>query len=133
LIGRKEKLAEAFREIERLDEEVRRAQDKVTANRRQREDLREELIAGRGRLSELDDEIGALQMEIAQLEHRRDTSGSRAREIEAERARLEAELEAFVAEEQEMSGLLAESGKQRADSTTHQGPAGRAAPDPPEA
>ncbi|MCK9994768.1 MAG: AAA family ATPase, partial [Candidatus Krumholzibacteria bacterium] len=77
LIGRKEKLAEMTKEIERLEKQVRTAQDKVTANRRQREDLREELITGRGRLSELDDELGRVHVDIAQLEHRRDTAGSR--------------------------------------------------------
>jgi len=77
------------------------------------------LIAGRGRLSELDDELGRMQVEIAQLEHRRDTAGSRAVEMETERSRLETELTGFAEEEQNMTGLLAESGKQRQDSTTH--------------
>jgi len=119
LIGRKEKLAEVSREIKRRDKDVLAAQEKVTANRRQREDQREELINGRGRLSELDDEMGRVQVDLAQLEHRRDTAGSRAREIESERERLAAELETFTTEEQNMTGLLAESGKQREDSTTN--------------
>ena len=118
LIGRKEKLAEISREIGLLEKQVQVAQDKVTVNRRQREDLREELISGRGRLSALDDEIGRLQMDIAHLEHRRDTAGSRADEMEAERSRLEIEMAGFAGEEQDMTGLLAESGKQREDSTT---------------
>ena len=119
LIGRKEKLAEISREIEQLEKQVQVAQEKITVNRRQREDLREELISGRGRLSELDDEIGRLQVDIAQLEHRRDTAGSRAGEMEAERSRLEIEMAGFAGEEQDMTGLLAESGKQREDSITH--------------
>jgi chromosome segregation protein len=92
LIGRKEKLAEVSREIKRRDKEVLAAQEKVTANRRQREDQREELINGRGRLSELDDEMGRVQVDLAQLEHRRDTAGSRARDLESDRERLAAEL-----------------------------------------
>jgi len=119
LIGRKEKLAEMSTEIERLEKQVQAAQEKVTTNRRKREDLREELITGRGRLSELDDELGRVHVDIAQLEHRRDTAGSRATEMETERSRLETELAGFVEEERDMSGLLAESGKQRQDSTMH--------------
>ncbi len=119
LIGRKEKLTEISREIERLQKQVLAAQEKVAANRRQREDLREELITGRSRLSELDDGMGRLQVDIAQLEHRRDTAGTRAGEMEAERSRLETEMAAFAEEERNMTGLLAESGKQREDSTTY--------------
>jgi chromosome segregation protein len=119
LIGRKGKLAEMSREIQRLEKQVQTAQDKVATNRRQREDLREELISGRGRLSELDDEMGRVQVDIVQLEHRRDTAGVRAGEMEAERSRLETEMAGFAEEERNMNGLLAESGKQREDSTTH--------------
>jgi chromosome segregation protein len=119
LLGRKEKLAETSRDIKRLGKQVQTAQEKVTANRRQREDLRENLITGRGRLSELDENQGQLQVDIAQLEHRRETAGSRADEMETERVRLEIELAGFVDVEQNMTGLLAESGKQRKDSTTH--------------
>lgn len=119
LIGRKEKLDEISREIERLDKEITVAQAKVADNKRRREDLREELIAGRGSLSALDDELGQLQVEIAQLRHQRDTAGSRAQEIDTEKERLESEAAGFALEEQAMTGLLAASGKQREDSTTH--------------
>jgi len=119
LIGRKEKLTEISRNIEKLEKQVRTNQDKLTANRRQREELREELISGRGRLSGLDDEMSGLQVEIAQLEHRRDTAGARAREMETERSRLENEMATFAEEERDMTSLLSESGKLRQDSTTH--------------
>ncbi len=119
LIGRKERLGEVSREIEKRDKQVTGAQEKLGANRRQREDLREELISGRGRLSELDDEMAGLQVETAQLEHHRDTAGARTGEMETEGLRLTSDLEEFAGEEQNMTGLLAESGKQREDSTTH--------------
>ncbi len=121
LIGRTEKLAEISAEIKRLDKDVAKAQDKVAANRSQREDLREGLINGRGRLSKLDDEMGQLQVEIAQVEHRRDTAGLRVLEMETESVRLAEEVAGFAEEERNMTGILAESGKQRENSTTHRG------------
>ena len=119
LIGRKEKLAEISTEIERLEKEVSAAQEKVSVNRTRREDVREELINGRGQLAQLDDEMGQLQVEIAQVEHRRDTAGKRAEEMETERLRLAEEVTGFAEEERNMTGLLTESGKQRENSTTH--------------
>ena len=119
LIGRKEKLAEISTEIKRLDKDVAKAQDRVTANRSEREDIREELINGRGRLSGLDDEMGQLQVEIAQVEHRRETAGQRAQEMAAESKRLAEEVAGFAEEEGNMTSLLAESGKERENSTTH--------------
>ncbi len=119
LLGRREKLAEVAREITRLDSQLEKAQAKVAASRRRREELREELIAGRGGLSELEDSFGTLKVEMAQLEHRRDTAGTRAREMENEAVRLEGEVKALAAEEEKLVDLLNVSGRQREDSTTH--------------
>ena len=119
ILGRKERLDELMVELQELEARVAAAQEKVAANRSRREDLREALIEGRGRLGRLDDEMGKLQVESAQLEHRRDTAGTRAREMEAERARLAEEVAVLAGQEQELTDLLAESGKLRASSTMH--------------
>ncbi len=119
LIGRQEKLTAISADIAKLENDVTAAQEKVAANRNRREDLRENLISGRGNLSQVDDELGRQQVEIAQLGHRRETSGSRAEEIATERKRLEEEVTSFAEEENNMTGLLAESGKARQDSTTN--------------
>ena len=119
LLGRKEKLDELAAEMEEIERRLAAAQDKVAANRSRREDVREALIAARGRLTALDDELGKLQVESAQLEHERDTAGTRAGEMEAERVRLAEEVAALAAQEQELTDLLDESGKQRASSTMH--------------
>jgi chromosome segregation protein len=118
LLGRKEKLDELEAEIADLDRRVENAQERLTINRRERETLREALIAGRGRLNGLDGEIAAVQVEKAQLEQQRDTAGARAAEMESERERLAAEVETLATEEEQLTGVLAESGRLREDSTT---------------
>ncbi len=119
ILGRKERLDELLAELKEIEEKLAAAQEKVAANRSRREGLREQLIAGRGRLAQLDDEMGKLQVESAQLEHRRDTAGNRAAEMEAERARLAEEVARLAKEEEELTDLLTESGKLRASSTMH--------------
>jgi chromosome segregation protein len=119
ILGRKERLDELIAEMGEIEGRVTAAQEKVAANRARREELREGLIAGRGRLSALDDEMSKLQVESAQLEHRRDTAGTRAREMEAERDRLAGEVKVLAGEEEQLTDLLTESGKLRASSTMH--------------
>jgi len=118
LLARKEKLATSESEIAGLEKKVDTAQEKVAVNRGRREDLRVTLIEGRGRLTHLDEELNAIQVEAAQLEHRRDTAGVRAAEMETERERLEKEVAALAGEETSLVDLLNESGRLREDSTT---------------
>jgi len=117
LLGRKEKLAEIEAEITAGDEKIVAAQEKVAVNKTRREELREGLIAGRTRLNEIDERISALTVEIGSLEHRRDTAGTRAREMESERARLILEVTELTDRERELTDLLAESGRARENST----------------
>ncbi|MBE0564348.1 MAG: hypothetical protein IH621_00170 [Krumholzibacteria bacterium] len=118
LIGRKEKLDEMEQEVARLDGKVTAAQEQAAANRARREELREALIAGRGRLAALDTELSGLQVQLAQAVQVRDTAGQRAAEMQAERERLSAEVAALATEEQQLTDLLTESGRLRLDSTT---------------
>jgi len=117
LLGRKEKLDEIEREIAVIEERVARAQAKVAQNKEQREDARESLIAGRTRLNEIDERVSALAVEIGNLEHRRDTAGTRAQEMESERERLALAVIELVAQERNLTDLLTESGRARQDST----------------
>jgi chromosome segregation protein len=119
LLGRREKLHEIEGEIETLEERTLVAQQRVAANRARREDVRVALIGGRGSLSAGDNELNALQVQIAELRHRRDAAGARALEMEQERLRLEQEIAELASAEQQMTDLLSESGRQRLDSTTH--------------
>lgn len=119
LLGRREKLREIEGEIETLEERTLVAQQRVAANRARREDVRVALIGGRGSLSAGDNELNALQVQIAELRHRRDAAGARAQEMEQERLRLEQEIAELASAEQQMTDLLSESGRQRLDSTTH--------------
>ena len=119
LLGRREKLVEVEGEIAALEERTAVAQQRVAANRARREDVRVALIDGRGRLSAGDNELNALQVQLAELRHRRDAAGARAQEMEQERRRLEGEIAELAAAEQQMTDLLSESGRQRQDSTTH--------------
>ncbi len=119
LLGRRERLDEIENEIAALEERTAVAQQRVAANRARREDVRVALINGRGRLSAGDNELNGLQVQIAELTHRRDTAGQRAAEMEQERGRLEQEIAELAAAEQQMTDLLSESGRARQDSTTH--------------
>jgi len=119
LLGRREKLREVEGEIESLEERTSIAQQRVATNRARREDVRVSLINGRGRLSACENELNALQVQIAELRHRRDTAGARAQEMEQERLRLEQEIAELASAEQQMTDLLNESGRQRLDSTTN--------------
>ena len=117
LLGRKEKLAELEDELGRLEDRLAAAQEAVAANRSRREELREDLIAGRGRLSTCDDQLGKLQVQSAQLVHQRDTAGTRAQEMDAERARLAEEVATLAREEEALTDLLEENSQLRANST----------------
>ncbi len=119
LLGRREKLLEVEGEIANLDERTQVAQQRVAANRARREDVRVALINGRGRLSAGDNELNALQVKIAELRQRSEAAGGRAQEMDAERARLEAEIADLAAAETQMTDLLSESGRLRQDSTMH--------------
>jgi len=118
ILGRKEKLEELAAQIETIEADVTRAQEAVTANRTRREELREQLIVGRGRLGEMDEVLGRLRVEKAQLENRCETAGARAAEMETERLRLAEEVAELVTEEESLADRLAESGRRREDSTT---------------
>ncbi|MBK8166524.1 MAG: chromosome segregation protein SMC [bacterium] len=119
LLGRREKLEEVGHEIEALEERTAIAQQRVAANRARREDVRVALIHGRGRLSAGDNELNVLQVQLAELTHRRDAAGARAQEMEDERLRLEGEIAELADAESRMTDLLDESGRLRLDSTTH--------------
>ncbi len=118
ILGRKGKLEELLKEITALDEQIAGVQEQTATNRSRREDLRETLIAGRGRLNALDQELGNLKVKMAQLEHRRDSASTRAAEMEAERIRLAEETAQLGREEEELTDLLAVSGRNRENSTT---------------
>nr|MEE4269739.1 chromosome segregation protein SMC [Candidatus Krumholzibacteria bacterium] len=119
LLGRREKLDELTRDIAGIETRLTAAQEKVAANRSHREELREGLIRGRGELTRLDDQLGKLQVQSAQLEHQRDSAGTRAEEMEAEKVRLAEEVAVLAGQEQELTDQLDESGKLRASSTIH--------------
>ncbi len=119
LFGRKERLDEIEAEIIGIEERITGTQDKVAANKTQREDLREGLITGRSRLNEMDEHISGLAVEIGNLEHRRDTAGTRAQEMESERERLALEVTELAGQERDLTDQLAESGRARQDSTIH--------------
>ncbi|MBM4129491.1 chromosome segregation protein SMC, partial [bacterium] len=119
LLERRGKLEAVGREIEALEERVGAAQQRVATNRARREDVRVALIGGRGRLSAGEHELNALQVQLAELTHRRDAAATRAREMEDERGRLEGEIAELAAAEARMTDLLDESGRRRQDSTTH--------------
>jgi chromosome segregation protein len=118
ILGRKGKLEELLKEITVLDEQIDGIKEKASANRTKREELRETLIAGRGRLNAMDQELGNLKVKMAQLEHRRDSASSRAEEMEGERVRLAEETAHLGVEEEELTDLLAVSGRNRENSTT---------------
>lgn len=117
LLGRKEKLEEIEADILVADKNISEVQAKVVANQTQRDEVREDLSIGRGRLNEMDEVIGGLAVETGNLEHRRDTSGTRADEMEKERDRLAAEVTGLAQEETDLTDQLAESGKARENST----------------
>ncbi|MBU8870453.1 MAG: chromosome segregation protein SMC [Gemmatimonadales bacterium] len=118
LLGRKEKLDKLGTEISRTEDKLTAGQEQLATLRSRREELRESLIGGRSRLNGMDKELADLMVESAQLEDRRDSAGVRAREMETERVRLHEELEGLSGEEEQMTDLLSESGRQRQDSTT---------------
>ena len=117
LLGRKEKLAEIEAELGHLETRLSTAQEAVATNRSRREELREQLIAGRGRLGQCDDALGKLQVQSAQLEHQRETAGTRAAEMDAERARLAEEVAELARQEESLTDLLEENNQLRASST----------------
>jgi len=117
LLGRKEKLDEIEADIVVADKNISGVQDKVEANRTKREEIREGLSTGRGRLNEMDEVISGLAVEMGNLEHRRETSGVRAEEMENERVRLAAEVKTLAQEETNLTDQLTESGKARENST----------------
>ncbi len=117
ILGRKGKLEELLKEITVLDGQIASLQEIAAANRSAREELRETLIAGRGRLNALDQELGNLKLKMAQLEHRRDSASTRAEEMENERVLLAQETAKLGVEEEELTDLLAVSGRNRENST----------------
>jgi chromosome segregation protein len=118
LLGRKEKLDEIEGEITGIEQRIAQGQGRLAANKTAREELREALIAGRAELQGIDERISGLTVEIGNLTHRRDTAGTRAAEMAAERERLAGEVAALATQERDLTDLLAESGRARADSTT---------------
>jgi chromosome segregation protein len=118
LLGRKEKLEKLEAEIGHTEEKLGAAQEQLATNRSRREELREALIEGRGRLNAMDKELADLMVETAQLEDRRDTAGVRAQEMETERERLQEELQGLARQEEQLTDQLSESGRLRQDSTT---------------
>ncbi len=117
LLGRKEKLDEIEAEITAVEGRINGVQDKVAANKSAREDMREGLIIGRTRLNEIDEGISGLTVEIGNLEHRRDTAGTRAAEMASERERLAGEVKELAGQERDLTDQLTESGKARENST----------------
>ncbi len=117
LLGRREKLDELEGEIAAIEDRVAGTQAKVAANRARREELRENLVTGRSRLNGMDERISGLAVEIGNLEHRRDTAGTRAEEMESERRRLADEVTVLAGQERDLTDLLTKSGRAREDST----------------
>ncbi len=117
LLGRKEKLDEIEAEILAIEGRIAGVQGKVADNKTKREELREGLIAGRSRLNEIDERLSGLTVEIGNLEHRRDTAGTRAAEMANERERWSAEVTGLIQQERGLTDLLTESGKARQNST----------------
>ncbi len=119
LLGRKEKLDKLADEVATAETDLAAAQEELAANRSRREDLRQALIDGRGRLNEMDRQLQSVMVELAQLADRRDSAGKRAAEMEVERERLQAEIGVLDGDEEQLTDLLSESGKLREDSTLH--------------
>lgn len=117
IIGRREKLAEMSAELEALDEKLEVARERLAANKSRRESLREALLRGRRELGVLDEDMNRNQVEMAQLQHKRESAGARAEEMDAERVRLSEDVAELARQEEELTDLLAESGRRR-DSTT---------------
>ena len=117
LLGRREKLESLHGEVGDLEDRLAQARDKVADNRSRREELREALITGRGDLTVLDEELGRLQVEIAQATQTRDTATDRSARLEAEQTGLAEQVATLVADEQALTDSLDASGRERADTT----------------
>jgi len=119
LLGRREKLDDLRREVESLDGRLNDLRDKTARNKSDREDLRENLIAGRGSLSGHDEELNRLQVQLAELVHKRDTARQRVSEMAVEQERLVAEIAELGGQEEQLTDLLNESGRRRESSTVN--------------
>jgi len=118
LLGRGEKIEQLAADVDDRQLQAERAQTKVTENQQRRESIRAELARGREELATLDERLGSTQIEIAQLENGRQAAERRQVDLTVEQTRLDTDLEAIAAEEGQAHDLLAESGRQREDSTT---------------
>ncbi len=119
LLGRKEKLGDLRAEVDRLDERLADLKRRQQENRSARENLREQLIAGRGALSDLDARINALQVQMAELTNARDTAARRAGEMTVEQENLTAQIKELSEREEKLKDLLDESGRLRQTSTVN--------------
>jgi len=117
VLGRGEKLDELRQEVQELETKVETAREKLTINRRDREDRQDLLRQGREDLGALDGELQAVQVSLAQLEDRLRSHESRRQEMGAERVRLAEAVAVLEQEEVELQDTLAETGRQREDST----------------
>jgi len=117
LIGREERLTGLAESIVELDRRLTRQGERVAANREARDQARAALESGRAALEVVDGELQELALRRAQAGDRGAAAEQRVGELEAERERLEGELATLVSDEESLRDQLAESGRQRTDST----------------
>ncbi len=119
LLGRGAKLEKLSDEIDDIGRQIDAWRERRSTSRSRREELREDLVRCRGELAVLDEDLNKLHVELGQHESRRETAERRLAGLLAEEENLKRGLAVLAEEEAALRGQLAESGRQRSDSTTH--------------
>ncbi len=117
MLGRGEKLQQLADEITGQNERLAGIEQKLEASRVARRELVAQLQDGREQLTQIDELLGQLQVNLAQHTDRQQTAERRQVEMTDEQSRLGEELAELVAAENEQLSRLDESGKQRDAST----------------
>jgi len=118
LLGRGEMLDRLSNQVAGLERRIVAEQERQEANRTSREQVRQELISGRGELSLLEEDLGRLHGEVAELKSRSAAAEKRLAEIEREQATLAAELTQLADEAAASQRELERSGQERSTSTS---------------
>ncbi|MFH1844014.1 MAG: chromosome segregation protein SMC [bacterium] len=118
LLGRSEKLDKLQHEIDELDHKLENWRQRQNQNRSRREESREQFQLRKAELEILDEDFKQLHTEIATAQSNQASATRRQSELAQEASAINSMLERLVSEETGLRGQLAESGKQRSDSTT---------------